>query len=515
MLVGHNVLSGNHPDRVQSTALYIDDNAEAASYALATSDPFCRLGDKGNPSAEHLANKVNALPLNVINVGVLNELNLVDVEQYPGTPDTYAQLLSDLKDRVGANRRLWAMAPSPDSPLWGEYLKASHKVTGLQQLHCYGVNLDRLKYHYDKQKAIIGSSRIRVTECNAGWGNTVDRDKWADEALKPFLDFLSTDPLVESVYYFAWEWPHPDTPGTTPVDAIGTRIATVVDTWVKPVVVVPPKPPVVPPVEPGGVTRRNVPTRHYSSRQGRKPLYYIIHSTGPARPTSFEASHKWLVENPRQVSAHKLIGHDIVITYAPDTIATHHVGGSRLPNGSTGLQANQDSYGVELYQTAPGKPVAPYIVELAIAEAIDDCKRMGIPAKNVLGHWQVDLHGKVDPVGVQMDIFRARVAAGLLSEARDWPKAKWHIEERVRVARGIGDIEASETLLYVVLPWMEAKSKGAPDNFPLTGNSEDWDKTMWHAEQGAVFAREVGDLIAYDTLADEVLPWIEKRRDNV
>jgi hypothetical protein len=78
------------------------------------------------------------------------------------------------------------------------------------------------------------SGDLYLTECNFGAGNAVDVDAWADRELHPFLDWCATQGRVRMALYFAWKW-RGAPPLPTPVDAAGTRVEEVLETWVAPI----------------------------------------------------------------------------------------------------------------------------------------------------------------------------------------------------------------------------------------------------------------------------------------
>lgn len=73
-------------------------------------------------------------------------------------------------------------------------------------------------------------SRLWVTECNPGAGNTFDLNAWAENDLRRFLDWCATQPRIVFVAYFAFRWDQsPKLPSS--VDAAGTKVVDVLRSW--------------------------------------------------------------------------------------------------------------------------------------------------------------------------------------------------------------------------------------------------------------------------------------------
>ncbi len=74
------------------------------------------------------------------------------------------------------------------------------------------------------------------------------------------------------------------------------------------------------------------------------------------------------------------------------------------------------TWGIEAYQVA-GRPVSEEVLAVTVEWVVAACKRLGLDSSRVLGYREIDLDRRDDPVGVDMDDFRAEVAKALLAEA--------------------------------------------------------------------------------------------------
>jgi hypothetical protein len=70
------------------------------------------------------------------------------------------------------------------------------------------------------------------------------------------------------------------------------------------------------------------------------------------------------------------------------------------------------TWGIEAFQIT-GKPVSQEVLATTIQRVAAACRRLDLDTAAVLGHREIDPAQRSDPVGVDMDVFRAEVA-GLL-----------------------------------------------------------------------------------------------------
>lgn len=165
--------------------------------------------------------------------------------------------------------------------------------------------------------------------------------------------------------------------------------------------------------------------KHWSGRQGQRPRYLVLHSAANSAAATTDKVAAYLANNAVKSSAHYLVGPDVIYAIVPEYVAAHHAGGSTLPDGTVGTlregtaivdAVNASTIGVEMMQTV-GQPVRAPVLDAAIPLLVDICRRNKIPAANVVSHASISVHAPQgahsDPVGVDMAIVRARVAAGL------------------------------------------------------------------------------------------------------
>lgn len=158
-----------------------------------------------------------------------NELNL-ELEGWSGGAGAWFELEDQVRAEAAHPDRVLSMPPSPGVAGWQDWVRED---AWPKAIHCYG--------GFDEMRAIVEwylaytAGELHVTECNFAAGRTVDRDAWAHEELRPFLDWCATQPRVASVSYFAWRWENPDSTTPTPVDAAGTAIEDVIRDWTPPV----------------------------------------------------------------------------------------------------------------------------------------------------------------------------------------------------------------------------------------------------------------------------------------
>lgn len=180
----------------------------------------------GNPSVDWMVAKCDRVTDAGGYAQLGNEANLTDVEHWIGGPAAWDDFYWAVFDRVKAPERLLAMPPSPGLPGWEEWV--TPVGGGPHAVHAYGT--------VDQMRGIVEwyiantSGDLFVTECNFGAGNEVSVDRWADDHLVPFLDWLATQPRVRFCSYFAWRW-RGAPPMPTTVDAAGTRVEAVLRAW--------------------------------------------------------------------------------------------------------------------------------------------------------------------------------------------------------------------------------------------------------------------------------------------
>jgi|GEM_PF-6832998 len=162
------------------------------------------------------------------------------------------------------------------------------------------------------------------------------------------------------------------------------------------------------------------PSVHSSGRKGEQVRYIIVHSTDSPVGAPAENTLTYLVgPNDREVSVHELVlPGGQVYRLVPDDRAAHHTEWETVsfPDGTPWQRANEASWGIEAYQIK-GKAVGQDVLAATIERVAVACTRFGLDSTRVLGHREVDPTRKSDPVGVDMDEFRAAVAKLLLQEA--------------------------------------------------------------------------------------------------
>jgi N-acetyl-anhydromuramyl-L-alanine amidase AmpD len=159
---------------------------------------------------------------------------------------------------------------------------------------------------------------------------------------------------------------------------------------------------------------------YQDSRAGQKPRYIIVHTTASPVGVPAENTLKYLVgPNDRGVSVHELaMPEGKAYRLVPDELLAHHARSEkvRFPDGTPWQFANHITWGIEGYQIA-GKPVGQEVLALMTARVSAACKRLGMDHTRVLGHREIDPERKSDPVGADMDAFRASIADLLLQDA--------------------------------------------------------------------------------------------------
>lgn len=175
----------------------------------------------------------------------------------------------------------------------------------------------------------------------------------------------------------------------------------------------PPQPQPTPP-PPTGVRMIDLPSNHYSSRQGQRAKYVILHSTATPANGTLESTAQYLKQNDRGVSIHELVGTNTVYRMIADDKAAHHCESetARLPGGEPNYLNNELTWGIEAFQILD-TPVAPDVARLLLERVVEVCRRLGIPSNRVLAHREIDPTRRTDPVGINITQFRAAVAVAL------------------------------------------------------------------------------------------------------
>lgn len=298
-----------------------------------------------------------------------------------------------------------------------------------------------------------------------GYDYAADMAWWCTE--------LSLDPLVVGAVDFGFGTRDPQW-GPFDLSGDGRVLSRMIATMAALPAGAPPAPAPKPPKEDGMLPIQPLPGRHFSSRAGRRPLWLVLHSAANAAEATTKNVARYLGGNGVAASAHYLVGADAIYQIVAEDKAAHHAGGSTLPDGTTGplRQAgafvvdavNACTIGVEMMQTAH-QPVAPAVLEAAIPLLIDICRRNAIPADHVVSHAAISVHAPQgahsDPVGVDMDKVRARIAAGLGAPAAPpatikWDKVVWATEQATRILQREG---FQDEAIYVASVYTAAAKK--------------------------------------------------------
>jgi hypothetical protein len=306
---------------------------------MQSNEKLARLYHKGQPSALTFAADAVKWHAQGCRVQVLNEPNH-PIEQFHGGIEGFVAFWNAVAGLAPGARLYWP-GMSPGIPGWESwYLPARMCAPKGIATHAYGT-LDQMREVVVKVRALTGGLPQWIAECNFGAGQQVDRDAWARDHLKPFLDWCAQQPDVEAVTYFAYRWPDPDMPLPTPVDGTGTEIERVLREFkapdlpeTPPVVVEPPTPP--PP--PGGTVdtydQWSMPKRrsaahpeNYSAARRPKTVGVVVHSTAGTSPTlakEFIGTVNWFQNPEAGVSAHAVVGPTEVAACVPeDEVAWH------------------------------------------------------------------------------------------------------------------------------------------------------------------------------------------------
>lgn len=164
----------------------------------------------------------------------------------------------------------------------------------------------------------------------------------------------------------------------------------------------------------------------WRGRLGEKVRYIIVHSTAspPGDPWN---TLRYLRENDRGVSVHELALPGHVYRMVTDERAAHHCYSESVvfPGGESYNLANSITWGIEGYQMKD-EDVQQNVVIAMVEHVAYACRRLRIPVSQVLGHREIDPRRRSDPVGIDMDEFRARVQRRLWELIENVPKRFHH-----------------------------------------------------------------------------------------
>lgn len=282
----------------------------APTRGLESPQRLCRPYFKGRPDPAGVADQASDWHARGCRVQVANEPNH-PIEEFTGGPAAFGSWFSDVV-LLAPGVRLYYPGMSPGFPDWRDWYTdpscqgAVADAYGLC-VHAYGT-LDQMREVTAWIADTYPHKPLWLGEVNFGAGQEVDRDRWADEQLRPFLDWCAAVPTIEAVCYFAYTWPTPDMPTPTPVDGKGTRIETVLREW-------------TPPINGGSVSDivLSVPERHSHAVEGNwgagqpfgPPVGVTVHSTGGGSSTienEYTATINWFQNPSSGVSAQRVVG---------------------------------------------------------------------------------------------------------------------------------------------------------------------------------------------------------------
>lgn len=92
----------------------------------------------------------------------------------------------------------------------------------------------------------------------------------------------------------------------------------------------------------------------------------------------------------------------------------HMIAGGRGNHNGYGLYGNQ-SIGIEAFNDGIGEPWPDRQMDAWVRGCAAICRRVGWPAEKVVAHKETDPRRKIDPLGVDMRLFRARVDTAIRS----------------------------------------------------------------------------------------------------
>jgi len=155
------------------------------------------------------------------------------------------------------------------------------------------------------------------------------------------------------------------------------------------------------------------PSNHTSSRAGQAVRWIVVHSTDSPANATPDGTGRYLQQNDRQVSIHEyVLARNDVWRMVADDRAAHHCESETVvfPDGLARQLANEATWGIEGFQRQ-GQVVDAGIVETMAQRVAAACRRFSLAPERVLAHREIDPGRRTDPVGVDMNAFRARIRA--------------------------------------------------------------------------------------------------------
>lgn len=233
--VGYHLQEDSYTGPAIGAATFLDVGGVTASSFAA--ERMCRVYFTGRPQPAWLAGKLAEPPAAGLRCVAANEPNL-EMEGFGGGPADYAAWFEAVADLVPAATRLYYAGMSPGVPGWEEWYTdpaaraAIERAAGLC-VHTYG-DAPQMQETVAWVRAQFPDKLIWVGEYNWGAGRQIpDLDAWVGSNVPPFLDWLSTDPLIEAATWFSWFWDQSASLPTS-VNAAGTAIETVIRDWTPP-----------------------------------------------------------------------------------------------------------------------------------------------------------------------------------------------------------------------------------------------------------------------------------------
>ncbi len=194
----------------------------------------------------------------------------------------------------------------------------------------------------------------------------------------------------------------------------------------------------------------DLPTEHWSGRGGQRIEYVVIHGTDDPNNGTVHSTAQYLRKNKRGVSAHEVVGGRVVYRMLGAERAAHTVGFSRLPDGSTGLLANQKTWNIEGQQLR-GRAMDVVTRATLLERVVERCIWLGwgrkeiVEGRRVLGHYEIDTRGKSCPgPGWYREMDQVREEVARMVEERQGPTlkqqataARWLSEDITRDVEGL------------------------------------------------------------------------------
>lgn len=227
MIPGWHHLDDSDPSPALGSATFLD--AAGVTKGLQSRLKLCRIYFKGKPSPQELAHKARYWALLDCRIQLGNELNH-PCEEWPGSAADYRVYFAEVK-ALAPEALLYWQPPSPGFAGWESWYDGAEVADGIA-VHAYG-EMGHMVGVVSQVLERFPEKRLWISEVNFGPGpdRAVNRDVWARDHFKPFLDWCSQWPQIEAVSYFAYRWPNPDMAMATPVDGAGTGIETVLREW--------------------------------------------------------------------------------------------------------------------------------------------------------------------------------------------------------------------------------------------------------------------------------------------